>query len=318
MPRIAITFAEHALPEEARQRLVEGLAGHTVAWAPSGTGWSNLTPAEAPHTHDVDVIFGQPAVADLDATRARWVQLTSAGYGRYDLERLAARGIALTTSSSVYAGPVAESALGMVLGAVRRLGHAQAAMADRAWDSAHHRHRAGRLTGATVVVLGMGAIAEAFLTLLAPFGCDVRVVRHRVRGDEAVATFAAGDRLLAAAGADVLVNLLPGTPATEGFVDAALLAALAPHAVVVNVGRGTTLDVGALRAALASGHLAGAWLDVTDPEPLPPDHPLWATPGVFVAPHIAGGQRGEHRSLVEHFLGNLARFEGGEALHDLR
>ena len=89
-----------------------------------------------------------------------------------------------------------------------------------------------------------------------------------------------------------------------------------PGAAFYNVGRGTTVDQDALLAALQSGHLAAAWLDVTDPEPLPPAHPLWTTPNCYITPHSAGGHRTEPARLLQHFLGNLRLFERGETLND--
>jgi phosphoglycerate dehydrogenase-like enzyme len=91
---------------------------------------------------------------------------------------------------------------------------------------------------------------------------------------------------------------------------------MAAGARVYNIGRGTTVDQDALLAALSSGRVASAYLDVTDPEPLPPDHPLWTAPNCFITPHSAGGHAGEDERLVRHFLRNLAAFEQGEPLAD--
>jgi phosphoglycerate dehydrogenase-like enzyme len=113
-----------------------------------------------------------------------------------------------------------------------------------------------------------------------------------------------------------VVNLLPGNAGTDRFFTAARLLACKPGATFYNIGRGTTVDQEALRAALTAGRLAGAYLDVTDPEPLPPEHPLWATPGCFITPHTAGGHRDETERLVEHFLDNLLRYLQGQPLRD--
>ena len=94
------------------------------------------------------------------------------------------------------------------------------------------------------------------------------------------------------------------------------LQAVKPGGIFYNIGRGTTVDQEALRAALESGRLAAAYLDVTDPEPLPPDHPLWATRNCFITPHTAGGRDDEFEQLVRHFLANLLRFEAGIPLLD--
>jgi len=314
---VAITFPADALPPAAAERLAQGLAGHDVRYAPSG-GWSNLDPAPAPHVRTATVVFGQPAVADLHDSSVRWVQLTSAGYGRYDVADLAGRGIALSTSSAVYAQPVAESALAMLLGAFRRLPHTLADQPDRQWNAHAHRRRTRVLRGATVALLGWGSIGQSLHPPLAALGANVRIVRRTRRGDEPAPTYVMRDLLAALDGADAVVNTLPGTEETAGLIDAEALAQLAPGAVLVNVGRGTTVDADALRQAVLHGPLGGAWLDVTHPEPLPADHPLWSTEGVWIAPHIAGGHPDEHLALVEHFLANLARWSAGEPLRDQR
>ncbi|MEO6725182.1 MAG: NAD(P)-dependent oxidoreductase, partial [Blastocatellia bacterium] len=116
--------------------------------------------------------------------------------------------------------------------------------------------------------------------------------------------------------ADHIINILPASAATRHFVNAELLAAMKPGALFYNIGRGSTVDQPALIAALESGKLAAAYLDVTEPEPLPPDHPLWTAPNCFITPHTAGGHIGERDRLVRHFLENLRRFTTGETLND--
>ena len=113
-----------------------------------------------------------------------------------------------------------------------------------------------------------------------------------------------------------MVNLLPASESTEKLFDQELFAAFKPGARFYNGGRGATVDQDALLANLESGHLSAALLDVTDPEPLPPEHALWSAPNCVITPHSAGGHHDEHDRLVDHFLANLARFEAGEALDD--
>jgi phosphoglycerate dehydrogenase-like enzyme len=166
------------------------------------------------------------------------------------------------------------------------------------------------------VLLGFGAIGRRLAELLAPFHVTITAVRRRPAGDENV-TVVTEDKLAdALATADHVVDILPENPATVGFFNAARLAATQPGAIFYNVGRGTTVDQDALLAALQSGHLGAAYLDVTDPEPLPPEHPLWSAPHCYITPHSAGGHRTEPQRLVQHFLDNLRRFEKGEPLSD--
>jgi phosphoglycerate dehydrogenase-like enzyme len=116
--------------------------------------------------------------------------------------------------------------------------------------------------------------------------------------------------------ADHIVNILPANEGTVHFLNAERLASLKRGAIVYNIGRGTTLDQEALMRELHGGRIAAAYLDVTDPEPLPPDHPLWQTPNCFITPHTGGGHVTEKERQVRHFLDNLRRFEKGEPLHN--
>jgi phosphoglycerate dehydrogenase-like enzyme len=270
------------------------------------------------------VAFGQP-----DADRAAelaglgWVHLSSAGYTSFDRpavrEALARRGAALTTSSSVYAEPCAQHLLAFLLADARQLpASMRHQLGDRAWVSAETRAACALLRGQTVVIYGFGAIARRLVQLLAPFELEVIGLRRHARGGEPVPTFAAGGSEARAAlkGADHVISTLPASEHTRHFFDAAHFAAMRPGAVFYNVGRGSTVDQQALAAALTSGRLRAAYLDVTDPEPLPADHPLWSIPTCVITPHTAGGHADEQQRLVLHFLANLRRFVGGEALAD--
>jgi phosphoglycerate dehydrogenase-like enzyme len=140
--------------------------------------------------------------------------------------------------------------------------------------------------------------------------------RRKARGDEGVPVIT-GDQLAGAmAQADHIVNILPDNPESRHFFNAQRFADFKPGAVFYNIGRGSTVDQDALLAALRTGRVGAAWLDVTDPEPLPDDHPLWAEPNCFITPHVAGGHFEEARTLVRHFLQNFERFVRGELLLD--
>jgi phosphoglycerate dehydrogenase-like enzyme len=120
----------------------------------------------------------------------------------------------------------------------------------------------------------------------------------------------------ALAEADHVINILPDNADSIRFFSTRRFAMMKRGAIFYNIGRGTTVDQDALVAALNSGHLGAAWLDVTDPEPLPTDHPLLKAPNCFITPHIAGGHLNESQTLVRHFLSNLRRFEAGVPLVD--
>lgn len=185
---------------------------------------------------------------------------------------------------------------------VRPFAEAQAA---RRWK----RLDIGDLTDMKVLILGHGSSGRELERLLAPFGTRVRGVARRAR--DGVAGLDGLAALLP--WADALVNLLPHTPATQGLVDARVLGGLRDGALYINVGRGPTTDTAALLDELRRGRLR-AVLDVVDPEPLPPEHPLWDAPGVLISPHVAGDTASSDRAAWDLVGDQLARFAAGEPL----
>ncbi len=145
---------------------------------------------------------------------------------------------------------------------------------------------------------------------------NVSAVRQKPRGDEPIPVHSVSEveKLLPAA--DHVVDILPDKSATNRFMNSTRFLAMKRGAVFYNIGRGTTVDQDALIESLTAGHLAAAYLDVTDPEPLPPDHPLWRTPNCFVTPHTGGGHFDEFDRVVDHFLQNFRRFQSAESLLD--
>lgn len=183
----------------------------------------------------------------------------------------------------------------------------QAANGSDAWF--HLRNGCKSLRGQSVVILGYGGIATELVKLLAPFEMNITAMRRTPRGNEGVTTVTPAELSGALADADHVINILPDNAASKNFVNAALVAQMKPGVVFHNIGRGTTVDQNDLLAGLRSGHIAAAWLDVTEPEPLPADHPLRGEANCFITPHIAGGHRDETHTLITHFLANLRRFE---------
>ena len=176
------------------------------------------------------------------------------------------------------------------------------------------RARSPLLSGQTVLLLGFGAIALRLVELLQPLHMNVMAIRRKVSGREPVQVHDISQLETLLPLADHIVNILPANDQTANYLDARRLASLKRGAIVYNIGRGSTLDQEALREELISGRLAAAYLDVTNPEPLPPDHPLWTTPNCFITPHSGGGHSNEKERQVNHFLNNLRRFERGEEL----
>lgn len=165
----------------------------------------------------------------------------------------------------------------------------------------------------TIGVMGLGSLGSAALQRLAGYGFRLRGWNRSPRSIEGVETFVGAERLRPfLAGCDILVCLLPLTPATQGILNRELFAALPRGAAVVNVGRGPHLVDADLLCALDSGQLSRAILDVTDPEPLPPEHPFWTHPRVFVTPHVASMTQPETAAPI--LLENIRRHRRGEPL----
>jgi phosphoglycerate dehydrogenase-like enzyme len=278
--------------------------------------------ATDPQLAEADVAFGQPNPdALLDLPKLKWVHLTSAGYERYDRgdlrEAFKGRGTILTNSSSVYDEPCAEHALAMMLALARRLPDAwERQRTDHAWPAAAIRANCHLLVGQTALLLGYGAIARRLIELLTPMRMKLIAIRRTPSGKEAVPTYGESEIERFLPQADHVMNLLPGGAGTANFMNSNRLSLLKRSAISYNIGRGSTVDQEALLAALREERIAGAYLDVTAKEPLPPEHPLWTTPNCYISPHTAGGHHDEFDRLMRHFLENLRRYTTDEILLD--
>lgn len=246
----------------------------------------------------------------------RWVQGHSAGADRPIFPELRARGVAVSTASGANAGVVAATALAGLLALSRRFPQLIAAQHQRRWAPLVG---AGPLppdlVGQTVVLVGWGPIAQALQPHLALLGMKVIVVRRghapAAPGIETVSH----DRLpTVLPRADWLLLACPLNAETRGLIDAAALARLPAGAQIINVARGEVVVEAALTAALQSGHLAGAYLDVFEHEPLDAASPLWGPPGVLVTPHSAGQSAGHAARVAAVFADNLGRWLRGEPL----
>jgi phosphoglycerate dehydrogenase-like enzyme len=243
----------------------------------------------------------------------RVVQSFSAGVDQ--LLPLIPPGVILCNAAGVHDASVSEWVVAVILAMRRRLpefGELQR-RAEWARDMAEpdqfSNHPIDDLEGTTVLVLGYGSIGKALASRLTPFGARVVGVAQQARPDAVTAE--ALPRLLP--DADVVVDLLPLTPDTRKFVDLEFFSLMKPGAIFVNGGRGGTVDTNALLDALRTGRIRAA-LDVTDPEPLPADHPLWKEPNVVITPHIAGTvARWERRAY--RFAGEqIRRYAAGQPL----
>jgi phosphoglycerate dehydrogenase-like enzyme len=212
-------------------------------------------------------------------------------------------GVKVYDASGARDTAVAEWVLAVILASTRTLPELRDRQREHRWES----RESSELAGSTVLILGYGEIGAAVEARLDPFDVElIRVAHHARPGVHAV-----DDLSSLLGGAEIVVVLLPLTPETEGLLDAEMLGFLRPGALLVNAARGPIVDTGALLALLRAGHVRAA-LDVTDPEPLPDDHPLWDAPGVLITPHFAGDTLAADRrafALVGEQVGRYARGE---------
>lgn len=270
-------------------------------------GGGQLSP---PHAANAIIwaVDDPPSIAEYLTPEVSWVQLSSAGIEDWFYAGVIDRARTWTAAKGVYAGPIAEYILAMLLAACRRL--PEVVRGDR-WRPLE----VSVLAGKTVGLVGAGGIGAAALRLLAPLGANC-VALTRGGGKVAGAAESVGpeglDDLLSRS--DFVVLATPETRETIGLISAARLALLPPNAWIVNVGRGSTIDTDALVTALGTGRLAGAVLDATDPEPLPEAHPLWQLPNAIVTSHTACTPTLGRSALADRVTTNVARFRRGEPL----
>ena len=247
------------------------------------------------------------------AASLRWVQIHSAGADRPIYPELQARGVAVCTGSGANAAVVAQSALAGLLALARKFPTLMEQQRQREWKSLLHAPPRD-LEGQVAAILGWGPIAQSLAAWLEALGLTIRVVRNSGTPAAGYPTFAYQHIDEAARDADWLLIACPLSDRTHRLVDAEVIAALAPGARIVNVGRGEVVHEAAMVDALRAGRLGGAYLDVFEQEPLPHSSPLWALPDVIVTPHTAGSSDGNERRLAAMFLDNLGRHLRGEPL----
>ena len=316
-------FVDFAAAPHVLEMLREGTAGHELVFPRERLSSVLAEPEQDPQFDNVDVAFGQPDPQAIEkATRLKWVHISSSGITRYDNARframVAERKVAVSNSASVYYEACAVHALSFLVAQARVLPLAlktRTANGTPAWNALRGASRT--LRGETVLIAGFGAIGKRLAELLRPFEMRVIAFRRKARGDEGIPVIGPDqlDRALAI-DADHVVNILPESEETRHFFNRARFSMMKRGSIFYNIGRGATVDQEALLEALRSRTVQAAWLDVTDPEPLPDAHPLWREPNCFITPHLAGGHADEAKTLVRHFLDNLERFVKGEALRD--
>ena len=261
-----------------------------------------------------EIIFGNPTIDELCRAQAlKWVQMTWAGADRY-LGGDFPRNVHLTTASGAFGETIAEHTLAMLFALCRRL---PAYIRAGTWlDLGCEK----RICGGNAVIFGCGDLGSSLARRLKALGVNTvgvcRNARKRRDGFDVLTTLECAELFLPEA--DFVLCALPHSPQTAGYFDAARIGLLKRDAVFINVGRGSLADVDALALSLAEGRLFGVGLDVTDPEPLQQEHPLWSLPNAIVTPHVAGVSFGHLPQTEEKIWmiceDNLARYRCGEAL----
>jgi phosphoglycerate dehydrogenase-like enzyme len=297
------------LPEQDAVSLMGGLPDGMVAdvW----TGGEQL-PDSADEVEVVVLPFAvpssrMPVLAKLP--RLRLIQLMSAG--AENIIPFVPPAVTLCNARGVHDPAVAEWITAVILAQVRQLPRFIAAQQAGTWDPV----RSEPLAGQTALIVGYGSIGEAVERMLASFDVTTERVARRARpGDPGVMSM--DDLPEALPRADIVILLVPATPATAGLVDAKFLARMHDGALLVNAARGSIVDTAGLLAELQSGRLRAA-LDVTDPEPLPVGHPLWSAPGLLLTPHVAGAMTTAMPRVMALVKDQLARYAAGEPLHNV-
>ncbi len=246
-----------------------------------------------------------PRVLDLlpSMGRLRVIQTLSAGID-WVLGRVPA-GVTLCDASGTRDAAVAEWVLAAILASAKHLGELRDCQRAHEWKW----RQTQELAGSRALILGYGSIGAAVQARLAPFGVEtIRVAHHARSGVHAVE-----DLPVLLPSADIVVVLLPLTPATAGLLDRDMLERMRPGALLVNAARGSIVDTEALLELLCAGRVRAA-LDVTDPEPLPAEHPLWDAPGVSVSPHLAGDTAAAERRAFALVGQQVRRYARGEPL----
>ena len=252
----------------------------------------------------------------------KWIQLNNAGTEGYCEPGLLPEGAVLTNATGAYGLAISEHMIACLFMLRKKLNLYYADQLNREWRREGH---VGVIQGTTVLVIGLGDIGRTFAGKMKALGCYTIGIRRRVTEKTLAGNVAADevhgmedlDQLLPRA--DVVAMSLPGNASTYHVLNRERIGLLKPNAIVLNVGRGTAIDTDALSDALYAGKITGAALDVTDPEPLPADHPLWSAPGALITPHISGGYSLPETlaQICDIFAENLERFRKGEPLRNV-
>ncbi|MBQ8987723.1 MAG: D-2-hydroxyacid dehydrogenase [Lachnospiraceae bacterium] len=265
---------------------------------------------------EADIILGNLPVGRLSqAAHLKWLQLNSSGADAYAADGVLAPETALTNATGAYGLAISEHLLATTFFLKKKLGKYYRNQKEREWKD---EGQVTAIAGSRTLVLGLGSIGGDYARKMALLGSRVIGIRRTKAACpdylEEIGTFEDIDRFLPEA--DIVAMALPNTPQTYHIMNEERLMAMKKGSILLNVGRGTAIDQEALVKALKNGPLAGASIDVTDPEPLPADHPLWRCENLLLTPHIAGDYHLQETldQIVELFIDNLGRYARGKEL----
>lgn len=245
----------------------------------------------------------------------KWIQLNNAGTEGYCEPGVLPAGAVLANATGAYGLAISEHMLGCLFALRKKLHLYYRNQLAHEWKSEGF---VGVVEGSKVLVIGLGDIGTSFGRKMKALGCQVIGVKRRVgeKPDWLDGLYGMDELESLLPQADVVAMSLPGNPSTYHVLNRERIALLKENAVVLNVGRGTAIDTDALSDALYAGRIAGAALDVTDPEPLPADHPVWDAPNTVITPHISGGFALPEtlEQIVGLFADNLKRYLAGKPL----
>ena len=268
---------------------------------------------------ECDALIGHFEFDELKAAKnMQWLQVAPAGVERYMAEGVLPESVTLCNGSGAYGTAIAEYMIGGLLMIQRRMVNYLDNQRAHKWLQFPG---ITTLYGSRIAVIGAGDLGTSFASRCHAMGAKVVGVRRSsgAHADCYEKMFLTDQIDQAIADADVVALCLPSTSGTVGLFTKARIEKMKPGAILINVGRGTAVDTMALIDALKSGHLGGALLDVTDPEPLPEDHPLWDAPGAVVTPHISGIDRDRLSAsfVFEIFKDNLTNYLTGAPLNNI-
>jgi phosphoglycerate dehydrogenase-like enzyme len=293
------------------ERLRERLPDHDVAHARTPQEERELVPRAR-------VVTGNDLDGDLldAAERLSLFACTYAGTDHLPMAAFAERDVVVTNASGIHAPGIAEQAIGSMLVFARRLHEGWRRKRNREW----RHYQSFEFARSTVTVVGLGAIGTAVIDRLAGFGVDTIGIRNSPeKGGPTDEVYGYDDGAVhdALSRSGYIVLAAPLTDTTAGLIDAAAFETMPPEAVLVNVARGGIVDTAALVDALRSNRIRGAALDVTDPEPLPEDHPLWTLENCLVTPHVGGHTPRHWDRLADIVAHNVTALDEGGTLRNV-